>query len=71
MTVEDAHIVIDGEDWVLVGRKPREAFKEATARSMLNAGIVARLTVRRHGGRLLYHVNEYARGGLGARRRAE
>ncbi|OGS01158.1 MAG: hypothetical protein A2V88_08740 [Elusimicrobia bacterium RBG_16_66_12] len=64
-------IVINGEDWMLERRTSREDFGGATGRMMLSAGIVARLTVRRAGGRLLYHVNEYARGALGAPRRAE
>jgi len=63
-------VKIGGEEWVMVKRAPREEFREATAKAMENAGIVARLTVRRYSGRLLYHVNEYADGGLGPPRRA-
>jgi hypothetical protein len=61
---------LDGEQWVVVKRQAREDFREPTAKAMENAGIVARLTVRRHGGCALYHVNDYGDAGLGPRHRA-
>jgi len=64
-----AMVEIAGQEWVLVKTVPRQQFGAATARTMEHAGIVARLTVRRHGGRTLYYVNDYGAGGLGAARR--